>query len=38
MKYPSGVISTKGLIPQDGPINFTEWLENQRGDDKRKRM
>ncbi|CAF1408385.1 unnamed protein product [Rotaria sordida] len=43
VKYPSGVmfwgaITTKGLISQDGPINFTQWLRDQCPLDKRKRM
>ncbi|CAF1042510.1 unnamed protein product [Rotaria sordida] len=43
VKYPSGVmfwgaITTKGLILQDGPINFTQWLRDQCPLDKRKRM
>ncbi|CAF1385316.1 unnamed protein product [Rotaria sordida] len=43
LKHPNGVmfwggICTKGLIPHDGPINFTEWLRDQRQNDKRKRM
>lgn len=43
VKFPSGVmfwgaISTKGLIPQSCPINFTQWLRDQRPLDKRKRI
>ncbi|CAF3929933.1 unnamed protein product [Rotaria sp. Silwood1] len=43
VKYPTGVmfwnaITTKGLIPQDGPINFTQWSRAQCPLDKRKRM
>ena len=25
-----GAISSHGLIPQNGPINFTKWLNEQR--------
>ncbi|CAF3045222.1 unnamed protein product [Rotaria sp. Silwood2] len=42
-KYPVGVmfwgaICTKGLIPQDGPINFTQWLRDQRPKNNSKRF
>ncbi|CAF0915595.1 unnamed protein product [Didymodactylos carnosus] len=43
VKFPSGVmflgaISTKGLIPQSCPFNFTQWLQDQCPLDKRKRI
>ncbi|CAF1533787.1 unnamed protein product [Adineta steineri] len=42
-KYPVGVmfwgaICSKGLIPQDGPINFTQWLRDQRSTTNSKRL
>jgi hypothetical protein len=42
-KYPVGVmfwdgICTQGLIPLDGPINFTQWLRDQRSDNNSKRL
>ncbi|CAF2603383.1 unnamed protein product [Rotaria sp. Silwood2] len=42
-KYLSGAmfwdgIRTKGLIPHDGPINFIQWLRDQRRNDKCKRV
>ena len=42
-KYPKGImfwgaISSFGLIPQNGPINFTEWLQDQREPGTRGRM
>ncbi|CAF4655107.1 unnamed protein product [Rotaria sp. Silwood2] len=33
-----GAICTKGLIPQDGPINFTQWLRDQRPKNNSKRF
>ncbi|CAF1071853.1 unnamed protein product [Rotaria sordida] len=30
--------ATRGLIPYDGSINFTQWLQDQHQNDKRKRM
>ncbi|CAF3988978.1 unnamed protein product [Rotaria sordida] len=43
LKYPKGVmfwsgICTRGLILHDGPNNFTQWLQGQHQNDKRKRM
>lgn len=43
IKFPNGVmfwgaITTKDLVPRDGPINVTHWLRDQRWLDKRKRM
>jgi hypothetical protein len=42
-KYPKGVmfwgaISSRGLIPKNGPINFTKWLNNQKPSGHRGRM
>lgn len=42
-KYPKGImfwgaISYYGLIPAEGPINFTEWLKNQRQPGQHGRM
>ena len=42
-KYPAGImfwgaICTKGLIPQNGPINFTQWLRDQRSNNNPKRL
>ncbi|CAF1447184.1 unnamed protein product [Didymodactylos carnosus] len=42
-KYPAGImcwggICTKRLIPQDGPINFTQWLQDQRSNNSPKRL
>lgn len=35
-----GAISSRGLIPSRGPINVTQWLEQQHisSNDKRKRL
>ncbi|CAF1650194.1 unnamed protein product, partial [Didymodactylos carnosus] len=42
-KYPAGImfwggICTKGLIPQNGPVNFTQWLRDQRSNNNPKRL